>query len=58
MALEIAMEIEHEILEGACDDFGLAVESTPHLGEPGCDLRSLIDVHIDHIESTPQNVET
>ena len=29
---DIATEIEHEIQCGACDDFGLAAESTPHPG--------------------------
>ena len=55
MTLEIATEIEHEIQWGACDDFGLAAESTPHPGESDCDFRSSNGIHIYVIGNTPQN---
>ena len=55
MTIEIATEIEHEIREGACDNFGFTAESTPYPEESDCDFRSPIDVHIiGQIESTPQ----
>ena len=53
---EIATETEHEIQWGACDDFGLAAESTPYPRESECDFRSPIDMHIGHIESTPESM--
>ena len=56
VAFEIVTEIVHEIQWGACDDFGLAAESTPHPGEFDCGFRFPIGMHIGDIESTPQNM--
>ena len=41
---------------GACDDFGLVVENTPHSGSSDCYFRSTIDMDIGDIESTSQNM--
>ena len=40
VAFEIPTKIELDVQGGACDDIGLAVESTPHLKESDCDLHS------------------
>ena len=43
-----ATEIQHEIQWRACDDFGLAAESTQHPGESDCDFRLAIGVQVTH----------
>ena len=49
VTLKIATEIEQEMQYGACNDFGLAAENTPHPWESACDFRSPIGMHIGHI---------
>ena len=40
------MEIEHDIEWGACGDFVLVAEITPHPGKSDCDFRSPIGMRI------------